>query len=194
MKTDAELVKLCQKRDAHAWQTLIDRHQRWTLNLAFQFAGEYETARDLAQDIFVRVYESLDSYDGSKSFRSWFVSIARNLCIDDYRKRKRRLAADPITQDDLTSLQATEEPADVRLEREERSDVLLAALEQLGSISRDTIVLRDFQGMTHEEMAALDGVAIGTVKSRISRARTDLARAVLKLERGEKRQVRHEMS
>ena len=85
-------------------------------------------------------------------------------------------------------------PADVRIEKEERSEVLLAALEQLGSISRDTIVLRDFQGMSHEEMAALDGVAIGTVKSRISRARTDLARAVLKLERGEKRQVRHGMS
>ncbi|MCA9757179.1 MAG: RNA polymerase sigma factor [Candidatus Eisenbacteria bacterium] len=194
MKTDAELVKLCQRRDAHAWQTLIERHQRWTFNLAYQFAGEYEAARDLAQDIFVRVYESLDSYDGSKTFKTWFVSIARNLCIDDYRKRKRRQALEPITKADLPGPYATEEPADVRIEKEERSEVLLAALEQLGSISRDTIVLRDFQGMSHEEMAALDGVAIGTVKSRISRARTDLARAVLKLERGEKRQVRHGMS
>ena len=194
MKSDAELVRLCQRRDAHAWQTLIDRHQEWTVNLAYQFAGEIETSRDLAQDIFVRVYESLDSYDGQRPFRAWFVSIARNLCIDFYRKRKRRVEAHPIPVEQLHSLASEQEAADVRVERQERSQVLMAALDQLGSISRDAIVLRDLQGLSHEEMAALDGVAIGTVKSRISRARSDLARAVLKLERGEKRQVRHGLS
>lgn len=194
MKTDAELVRLCQRRDAHAWQTLIDRHQEWTVNLAYQFAGEIETARDLAQDVFVRVYESLDSYDGQRPFRSWFMSIARNICIDFYRKRKRYVPTDPVPEAQLNSVPSVEEAADVRVEREARSRVLMAALDQLGSISRDAIVLRDLQGLSHQEMAALDGVAIGTIKSRISRARSDLARTVLKLERGGKRQVRHGLS
>ena len=193
MKTDAELVTLCQRRDAHAWQTLIDRHQEWTVNLAYQFAGEIETARDLAQDVFVRVYESLDSYDGQRPFRTWFMSIARNICIDFYRKRKRRTGVD-IAEEQWAAVPSDEEGADVRVERQERSRVLMAALDQLGSISRDAIVLRDLQGLSHEEIAAIDGIAIGTVKSRISRARSDLARTLLKLERGGKRQVRHGMS
>jgi RNA polymerase sigma-70 factor (ECF subfamily) len=193
LKTDAELVTLCQRRDAHAWQTLIDRHQEWTVNLAYQFAGEIETARDLAQDVFVRVYESLDSYDGQRPFRTWFMSIARNICIDFYRKRKRRTGVD-IAEEQWAAVPSDEEGADVRVERQERSRVLMAALDQLGSISRDAIVLRDLQGLSHEEIAAIDGIAIGTVKSRISRARSDLARTLLKLERGGKRQVRHGMS
>lgn len=193
MKSDAELVRLCQKRDAHAWQTLIERHQERVLNLAYQFTGESESARDLAQDIFVRLYESLHSYDGGRPFQTWFISLARNLCIDHYRKRKRERKRDPLPVEEIRRLSAPDEPQDKKLEREERSRMLLLALEQLGPASRDTIVLRDFQGMSYQDMAAMDDVPIGTVKSRISRARTDLAKALLKLERGQKRQVRHGM-
>lgn len=194
MKSDAELVTLCLRRDAHAWQTLIDRHQEWTLNLAYQFVGEIEAARDLAQDVFVRVYESLDSYDGHRPFRAWFISIARNVCIDHYRKTRRRIEGAGRPVEPPADLRSAEEPADLRLERKERSQILMAALDQLGSTSRDAIVLRDLQGCSHAEIAALDGVAIGTVKSRISRARCELARAILKLERSGKRQVRHGLS
>ncbi len=191
MKTDEELVRLCQQRDAHSWQTLVDRHQDRILNLAFQFSGNRESARDLAQDIFVRLYESLGLYDPARPFQTWFNSLARNLCIDHYRKsRKDKAVVDPPV-DEFGDLASDDEPTDRRLERREGKDLLLRALEQLGAISRDAIVQKDLQGLTHEEMASMEGVPVGTMKSRVSRARADLARILLKLEG---RGVRHGVS
>jgi RNA polymerase sigma-70 factor (ECF subfamily) len=183
MKSDEELVVLCRQKDAHAWEALVRRHQTRVLNLAYQFTGDSTRAEDLAQEIFVRLYESLDHYQDGRPFQTWFNSLARNLCIDHYRKQRkdRNVVSKPV--DEFYDLAADVESSDESVARRERRDILMLALDRLGEISREAIVLKDFQGMSHEEMAELAGVPIGTMKSRVSRARAELARIILKIEK-----------
>ena len=89
LRTDEELVALCRQGDGRAWEALIRRHQDRILNLAYQFTSNREEARDLAQDIFIRLYRKLNQYQENRPFRTWFNSLARNQCIDRYRQRKR---------------------------------------------------------------------------------------------------------
>jgi RNA polymerase sigma-70 factor, ECF subfamily len=183
MKSDEELVLLCRQKEVHAWETLVRRHQTRVLNMAYQFTGDFGRAEDLAQDVFVRLYESLDHYQHGRPFKTWFNSLARNLCIDHYRKQRkdRNLVSKPV--DEFYDLASDVESTDESVVRRERQEVLRLALDRLGEISREAIVLKDFQGMSHEEMADLAGVPIGTMKSRVSRARAELARIILKLEK-----------
>lgn len=183
MKSDEELVVLCRQKDAHAWEALVRRHQTRMLNLAYQFTGDSTRAEDLAQEIFVRLYESLDHYQDGRPFQTWFNSLARNLCIDHYRKQRkdRNVVSKPV--DEFYDLAAEVESSDESVARRERRDILMLALDRLGEVSREAIVLKDFQGMSHEEMAELAGVPIGTMKSRVSRARAELARIILKIEK-----------
>ncbi len=182
MKSDEELFEQCRLRDSGAWEALIQRHQTRMLNLAYQFCGNKEEARDLAQDVFVRLYHSMEQYQPGRSFKTWLNSLARNLCIDHYRKRKkdRRLVDKPV--DEFYDLPSHEAPTDHKLEKRERREILMRALDTLGPASRDAIVMKDFQNMSLEEMSRMLGLPIGTVKSRISRARVDLGRAIVKLE------------
>lgn len=183
MKSDEALVQLCIERDPSAWRTLVERHQTRILNLAYQFTGNRSEAEDLAQDIFVRLYESLELYQPGRTFRTWFNSLARNLCIDHYRKRKkdRNLVDTPV--DEFRDLESHGEGVERRLERRDRRELLLRALDALAVTSREAIVMKDLQGMSHEEMADLLSVPIGTIKSRVSRGRVELARVLLRLEK-----------
>jgi RNA polymerase sigma-70 factor (ECF subfamily) len=177
LKTDEELIRLCSQRDGHAWESLVKRHQSRIVNLAYQFTGNAQEAEDLAQDIFVRLYEGLELFQTGRSFRTWFNSLARNLCIDEF-----------------LDLKSPTEGAEKRLERRERRELLLKALDTLGATSRDAIVMKDLQGMSLEDMAEAHDVPIGTVKSRVSRARVELGRMLIKLEKGWKPEPEHGLS
>jgi RNA polymerase sigma-70 factor (ECF subfamily) len=183
MKSDEELVLLCRQKEVHAWETLVRRHQVRMVNMAYQFTSDPTHAEDLAQDIFIRLYESLDHYQEGRPFKSWFNSLARNLCIDHYRKRRKDRGIVDKPVEEFHDLAADTPDTDDEVERRERREILMQALDRLGPVSREAIVLKDFQGMSHEEMAELAGVPIGTMKSRVSRARAELGRIILKLER-----------
>lgn len=183
MKTDEELVLLCRERDADAWEALVRRYQSRMLNLAYQFTSNTSTAEDLAQDIFVRLYESMELYQAGRPFKTWLNSLARNLCIDHYRKRRkeRNIVDKPV--DEFRNLATHGDDTDRDLEQRERRELLERALDRLAPLSREAIVLKDFQGLSHEEMAEIAGVPVGTMKSRVSRARADLAQILVKIER-----------
>ncbi|MCK4305139.1 MAG: sigma-70 family RNA polymerase sigma factor [Candidatus Eisenbacteria sp.] len=181
MTSDEELFLRCKQGDARAWESLIRHHQDRVLNLAYQFMGNREEARDLAQEIFVRVYEKMEQYDPARPFQAWFNRLARNLCIDRYRHRKRDQVIVDTPVDDFPSLAASSEPPDKRFERQERVENMHQALNTLGEISREAIVLKDLQEHSIEEMAEMLRLPIGTVKSRIHRARIELGRAILRL-------------
>ena len=188
MKTDEELFALCRERDARAWEFLVVRYQDRMLGLAYQFCGGRDEARDLAQEIFIRLYQSMDHFQPGRPFRAWLYSLARNCCIDHYRRRRRGRARpeEPLTeQHNLTS---GDEPPDSRLQRREREATLFRALDTLGTISREAIVMKDLQECSLEEMTEVLGVPLGTVKSRLARARCDLGKAILRLERAGARQ------
>jgi len=181
LRPDEELVQECRQGDARAWETLVRRHQDRMLNLAYQFTGNSEEARDLAQEIFVRLYCKLGHYDPARPFCTWFNSLARNLCIDHYRHRKQQPAIHAKPVEELTTLAADGAPPERRVEQRSEREFLMRAMNELGAISREAIVLKDLQGHTLEEIAGMLEVPIGTVKSRVFRARIELAEAVMRL-------------
>lgn len=184
MQSDEELFEQCRSRDPRAWELLVRRYQHPMFALALQFAGGREEARDLAQEIFIRVYRNMAHYDSSRPFRAWLYSIARNLCIDSYRRRRceRRLVCLPA--DGLDALLSPAPPPDAAVQRRETGDMLRHALDELGEINREAVILKDLRELSLQEMSDLLGVPVGTVKSRISRARAELCKVVHRLRRG----------
>jgi RNA polymerase sigma-70 factor (ECF subfamily) len=183
LKTDEELMSLCRERDPRAWEDLVRRYQSAMIALAFQFTGDREEARDLAQDIFVRLYRTLDQYDPTRPARTWIYSLARNICIDHYRRRRKsRQVGTPI--EEFQNLPSGGDDPDQPVMRRERREILIHALDALGSTSREAIVMKDLHNLTIEEMSSILNIPAGTVKSRVWRARCELGRALLRVRPG----------
>jgi RNA polymerase sigma-70 factor (ECF subfamily) len=182
VRSDEDLVRECQAGDAVAWEALVRRHQDRILNLAFQFTGNREAAWDLAQEIFLRLYLRLEQYDPSRAFRAWFNSLARNLCIDHYRARRADRLQSSLATDAIETMPSPQPWPNERLERRERRQLILTALDTLSALSREAIVLKDLQEMSLEEIAHQLDLPIGTVKSRVFRARIELGRAIVRLQ------------
>lgn len=179
-ETDDELLRRCRAGDQAAWQTLVSRHTRRVFNLAYRFVGRVDEAEDLTQDVFVKVYQSLDRYRASEgAFGTWLMTVARNQAIDNYRRRReeRRRRVDDETVLDVVPA-AGEGPLR-SLEREERVRLVHQGLRALPPDLRQPIVLCDLQGLAYEEAATVLSIPLGTVKSRINRGRLELARRLL---------------
>lgn len=177
-----EIIERCLNGDQGAWDEIVRRHWRLVFNVAYKFVGTHELAEDLAQDVFVKLFKSLDSFDRRANFHTWLVSVSRNLCIDHYRSvRKEREA---IARDvDLAAL-APASPgrsAYAELEQRDRAQLLRRALDLLTPTLRTAVMLRDVHELTYQEIAERLDLPEGTVKSRISRGRTELARHLQQL-------------
>jgi RNA polymerase sigma-70 factor (ECF subfamily) len=168
--------------DQGAWDTIIQTYWRRVFNVAYRFVGTYEEAEDLTQEIFLKVFRSLGTFDRRANFQTWLISVSRNFCIDRYRsgRRDREVFAREV---DAATLQA-EAPglsAHARVERQDRVALLREALRALSPTLRAAVLLRDIHELSYQEIAAQLGVAEGTVKSRINRGRAELARQIVAL-------------
>jgi RNA polymerase sigma-70 factor (ECF subfamily) len=178
--TDADLLPRCRLGDEAAWRELVARHTRRVFGLAYRFTGRVDEAEDLTQEVFVKVYQTLDRYRESDGpFGGWLMAVARNHAIDHYRRgRQERLRR----SDDPAVLEATpargEHPLR-SLEREERARLVHRGLRALPPDLRLPLILCDLQGLPYEEIAAELQIPLGTVKSRINRARLELAKRLL---------------
>ncbi len=176
-----ELVRRAQDGDVPAFERLIASHVALVRRFARAFARTHEAAADLAQDALVKVYRSLGSYRFQSSFSTWLYAIVRNVYLDDARSRagKDRAAERPLVAS-LVDSDPTFDPdalrADRRLEREETRRLVWTALAAVPAEFRTTLVLYDIEGLTYEEVAAIEGTPLGTVKSRLSRGREHLRR------------------
>ena len=180
------LVRRCVSGDAAAWEEIVQRYHRRIYNICYRFAGDAENAQDLTQEVFIKMYRTLGTYDPAKgALMTWVTTITRNLLVDHFRKSK----GDRITESlDSTSSERedaqplSEQIADGRLApdaavegRETREKVHLA-LQKLSPELREAVILRDLQDMDYREIATALRVPEGTVKSRINRGRAELAR------------------
>jgi RNA polymerase sigma-70 factor (ECF subfamily) len=176
---DAGLVGRCLNGDGNAWETLVRTHTRVVYATCYRFTGHAEDARDLTQDVFVRVYRGLDSYQpGAAAFRTWLLRLARNLLIDHYRKTRKDRVLDPL-EDQVYAIKEKSViggRADHSVVRREVSEKLRTALGRMSEELREAVILRDLQQMEYQEIATVLGIPQGTVKSRISRGRRDLAK------------------
>jgi RNA polymerase sigma-70 factor (ECF subfamily) len=182
----ALLVRRCVNGDAAAWEEIVQRYHRRIYNICYRFAGSPDDAQDLTQEVFIRMYRTLNTYDVSKgAFTTWLTTMTRNLLVDHFRKTKQdrmtdSLDATPSEHEDAMPLGERipdEGPApDSGVENRETREVVHAALQKLSPELREAVILRDLQDMDYREIATVLRVPEGTVKSRINRGRAELAR------------------
>ncbi len=176
------LIERCLQGDQQAWDAIVRLHWRRVFNVAYKFVGRHDEAEDLTQDVFLRVYRSLGTFDRRANFQTWLISVSRNLCIDHYRSvRKERETIDrDVNADDLSPVSREVNPL-VALERRDLARELRRALDELPRALRAAVVMRDLQDLSYQEIADRLGLPEGTVKSRINRGRHELARQITRL-------------
>ena len=171
------LIAAAQRGDLPAFNQLILHYQGLAYNVAFRLLGDGDSAADAAQDGFIKAFQRIHQYRGG-SFRAWILRIITNTCYDLLRARKRRptTSLEPEDEDDPGAehdgrLTDPAERPDAYVLRKELANLLHAAIEKLPADQRTTLVLSDVEGLDYAEIAAATGAALGTVKSRLSRAR-----------------------
>jgi RNA polymerase sigma-70 factor (ECF subfamily) len=176
------LIERCLTGDQAAWEAIVLRYRRRVFNIAYKFVGRHDEAEDLTQEVFLKLYKSLDTFDRRANFQTWLISVSRNLCIDHYRsvRKERELTNRDVDPADLTR-PATERNVQAVLEQRDGAQLLRLALDRLPPALRTAVLLRDIQELSYHEIAERLGLPEGTVKSRINRGRTELARQFRRL-------------
>lgn len=154
---------------------LVNTYSKKVFNMAYQFAGSYQEAEDLTQDIFLRLFHSLSKYDFEKNFTAWLLTLAKNHLIDSYRKTKWEKSNRDNFDEHFIALDAAESP-ESGLAKEANRKMVWESLNHLSSEIRLTVILRDIQDKSYEEIAEILSLPIGTVKSRVNRGRLQLAK------------------
>ena len=179
------LIQRCLQGDQAAWDAIVRMYWRKVFNVAYKFVGKHDEAEDLAQEIFLKIFKSLDTFDRRANFQTWLVSVSRNLCIDHYRSvRKERQTIDRTVDSSELSPASTDPGPMAALEERDRLTLLREALAALPEALRTAVLMRDIHELSYQEIADRLGLPQGTVKSRINRGRAELARQIRKL-RGE---------
>ena len=176
---DHSLVEACRAGQTEAFGALVQRYQERLYQTLLHVSGSSEDARDILQDTFLRAYEKLDQFQGDSSFYTWVYRIGVNLALSGHRRRRSRPSFRPTGDHGAGRYEeAADDSADADptypLERAEREQIVEAALRQLGPEHRAVVILKDFDGRRYEEIAAILDVPIGTVRSRLHRARCEL--------------------
>ena len=189
----AKLVRQCLAGDAQAWQQLVISQNRRIYAICYRFTGSCTDAEDLTQDVFLKLYKNLASFDTQKgSFQTWITTLARNLLVDHFRRTRLDRASDsldatfdgeedgPTMADRLADPRPSQEHHVAGLELKVK---VQAALKQLSPELREAVILRDLEDMDYKDIAQVLRIPEGTVKSRISRGRGELARLLQRIEK-----------
>ena len=191
-KALAELASRCLAGDTSAWEQLARTQHRRIYGICYRFTGSQSDAEDMTQEAFLKVYRNLASFDPAKGgFTTWLTTLTRNLLVDNYRRSRMERASDSLDEtydgeDDGPS--KAERLADDRPSQEhhvaglELRAQIQEALKQVSPELREAVILRDLEDMDYKEIAEVLGVPQGTVKSRISRGRSELARLLKRIE------------
>lgn len=185
MKSDAELVDLFKKGKQDVFVQLLERYEKKVYNLAYRMLGNREDARDLTQEAFIRSYFALADFRGDSAFATWLYRIATNLCLDVLRQRKNKIALsldEPLQMGEGVlerQLPTCEEGPEEIVEQREFRRLVQQLINTLPEEQRLVLVLREFQELTYEEISATLECSLGTVKSRLSRARGALREKLL---------------
>ncbi len=177
---ERSLIERSRRGDVAAFDKLVRLYERSVYNTAYRLSGSYDDASDIAQEAFVRAWNNLKSFRGESAFSTWLYRIATNVFLDD-RKRKRarpvRSLDEVMTLAENEVTRQFEDPAPSpqdRVEGDERQQILIRAIQTLPETQRVMVVLYHTQGLSYEEIAEITRLPMGTVKSRLNRARLAL--------------------
>ncbi len=181
--TPDSLIEQCLAGDQSAWEQIVRQNWRKVFNVAYKFVGKHDEAEDLTQDIFLKIFKALKTFDRRANFQTWIISISRNLCIDHYRsvRKERQTIARDVDSNDLQPATSDRGPY-AQAEHQDLRAQLRQALETLPITLRTAVVLRDLQELSYQEIADRLGLPEGTVKSRINRGRIELAHQLRRLQ------------
>ena len=182
----ALLVRRCVAGDAAAWEEIVRSYNRRIYNLCYRFAGSSDDAEDLTQEVFIKVFRTLPSYDSAKgAFITWVTTMTRNLLVDHFRRTRQDRMTDSLdsaSSDHEDAMPLSEQiedqsaPPDAHVRSREAKEAVHAAIGKLSPELREALILRDLQDVDYKDIAQVLKVPEGTVKSRINRGRAELAR------------------
>ena len=178
--TDAELIRLVRDGNSQAMDALVRRHYRNVYNLALRLSNNYDDAQDIVSEAFIRVHNALPSFRGDANFTTWLYRIVKNVFLDERKKQRIRSHSsleEMVELEDNSVARQVEDPhplPEAIVERSEQAALVQAAVMTLPKNQRMMIALYHFQHLAYEEIAEIMGLPIGTVKSRLNRARLAL--------------------
>lgn len=170
-----EIVRRCKQGNEEAWNMIINKYSKTVYNIALNFAHNREDASDITQDVFFKIYNNIDKFVENKSFTSWILRITKNHCIDYWRKNKKHLNRSEMNENIIFEHQTPEDFST----REFDILTLRKNLFALEPELRLILIMRDIQDFSYNEISENLAIPIGTVKSRINRARIKLAKIFL---------------
>ncbi len=170
-------VERCREGDEDAWAALVNTTLRPIYRLCASYAPSAAEAEELTQEVYFKLWENLHRYNAGSNFMAWAWRVAKNLIIDSYRRCRRERDAAWLDPEILDRLPGTDDPHE-RTERRQRLTLVRAGLRQLDEDLATLILMRDFAGLSYAEVAEALDLPLGTVKSRLNRARLELATAV----------------
>ena len=183
---DAELIDRFKNGDEASFSVLVERHSSRAYQIAYGVLGSREDAQEVAQDVFVRIHKALHKFRGDAEFTTWMYRIAMNLARNKYRWNKCRGSQKSITihapldgSDDgsrVMQLPSDRQQPDQEISTDEFEDRISEEIEKLPPLYREALVLRNVEDMSYEQIANVLGCKLGTIKSRIARAREELRR------------------
>jgi RNA polymerase sigma-70 factor (ECF subfamily) len=180
---DPKLISDCLRGRTEAFGVLVERYQDRLFNAVCRFLDSAEDAQDVVQEAFLSAYQSLNGFKGGSRFFTWLYRIAMNHAIDLKRKRRTLQYLEPYHEEDSQPIDQSEfsRPSE-KAERQEEQEILQRALAQVSGEHRIVLILKDIDGMKYEEMAETLDVPIGTIRSRLHRARLELRDVLERLE------------
>ena len=187
MADEKRLIKKAQKGDVDAFQQIITEYQAIVYNISYRYAGNFHDASDMAQEVFLKMFRSINTFRFQSKFSTWIYRVATNTCLDLVKKQKKSaptVSIDDRFEDEEGSAFGSEiadsrySPED-RTEEAETRDVVNRAIGRLPDDYKTAVILRDIRGLSYDEIAEITDCSVGTVKSRISRARKNLREILL---------------
>lgn len=180
MDMDTEIVERILKGDIDAFEELIDKYQKMIYNLAYRMFNNASDAEDITQEVFLKIYRNIEKCSGKPSIKTWVYTITYNTCIDEIRKNKgkEKISLDKnLSSDDGVysfELDSKEPTPEMYLLNKEGIKDIENAINQLNETNRTLVFLRDVKGLSYNEISEIMDMNIGTVKSRLNRARNNL--------------------
>jgi len=181
--SEKRFIRKLRNRDPHAFELLVRRYEVPVYNLVFRMLGNREEAEDLAQEIFVKIFKKIDSFRGDSSLSTWIYRVASNMCKNRqqylgrrYHNRPSKIGLEESSLGDEQSFRTTGRVSrpDELVEGYQMEQLIQTAISELDEEHRLILILRDIQGISYEEIASIVGLPLGTVKSRLHRARMSL--------------------
>ena len=195
MTAEKEWIRRAKRGDMDAFEKLILQHEKIVYNLAFRMMYYSEDAKDISQEVFLKAYRNIGNFDERAAFSTWLYRITYNTCIDEMRRQKGKqsysLEDELENEDGVMQRQVADSgdtPEEAILKKEQRAEIL-QVLDTLSEEHKMAIILRDVKGLSYEEIAEILQISLGTVKSRISRARNQCKQEISKIR--ERKNVEH---